>query len=144
MPQLVLASTSPYRKALLERLDLPFETCAPDIDEERQDDESPQELVARLSESKARAVANKYPDALIIGSDQVAILNNQILGKPGNHQTAVEQLRNASGRRVVFVTGLSLLDVRSNRCQTSVIPYTVVFRNLSAEDIESYLHHEKP
>lgn len=144
MPQLVLASTSPYRKNLLQRLGLRFETCAPNVDESILDNESPQTLVARLSEAKARAVADVFPNALIIGSDQVAVLDGNILGKPGNHQTATEQLRNASGKHVEFVTGLCLLDTRNNGCQTSVVPYAVVFRELSDSDIESYLQREKP
>ncbi len=142
--QLVLASTSPFRRTLLERLGLAFETVAPDTDETPLESETPDALVARLSEAKARAVATPFSDALIIGSDQVAILDNQILGKPGNHEKAVEQLRAASGRRVNFLTGLCLLNSKTGNCQVSVVPFSVVFRPLSETQIEQYLLRDKP
>lgn len=144
MRQLVLASTSPYRRSLLERLGLPFEVSAPDIDEAPHGNESAEQLVSRLAETKARAVARNHPRALIIGSDQVAVLEGEILGKPGNHQSAMEQLNKASGKRVEFVTGLCLYDALSHRSHCSVVPYSVVFRKLSAADIEHYLVREKP
>ena len=141
---LVLASTSPFRKALLEKLHIPFETAAPDVDEGIRPGESPEQLVARLSEAKARAVATNYRDALIIGSDQVAVVDGQILSKPGNHAKAVAQLKRASGKRVSFLTGLCLLNTRSNRTQVDVVPFNVIFRQLSEAQIESYLHKEQP
>jgi len=142
--QIVLASTSPYRRALLERLSLPFEIAAPDADETPQENENPHELVARLSEAKARAIAAQFPNALVIGSDQVAVLNQQILGKPGNHENAIQQLRAASGNRVDFLTGLCLLNTRTQNCHVKVVPYSVVFRTLSNAQIEQYLLKDKP
>jgi MAF protein len=141
---LVLASTSVYRKELLNRLGLPFITAAPDINESPHQDESPQRLVARLAEAKARAVAAQYPDALIIGSDQVATVEERILGKPGDYDRAVAQLRLASGKRLRFLTGLCLLNARSGAAQVDVIPYIVVFRALSDAQIENYLNREQP
>ncbi|MDH5593661.1 MAG: Maf-like protein [Gammaproteobacteria bacterium] len=144
MMKLVLASTSPFRKELLQRLDIPFETASPDIDESPQPGETPEQLVARLSEQKARAVAKQFPDSLIIGSDQVATLDDNIIGKPGNHENAVKQLQNASGQRVVFYTGLCLLNTASGNTQTEVIPFSVTFRKLTDEQIENYLKKEQP
>ncbi|GAB4357550.1 MAG: 7-methyl-GTP pyrophosphatase [Gammaproteobacteria bacterium] len=129
---------------LLERLGLPFETCAPEVDETPRDKEPPRELVARLAEAKARAVADRYPDALIIGSDQVSVVEGQIVGKPGDHATAVEQLKRASGKRVVFLTALCLLNSRSGRRQLDVVPFEVTFRQLSESQIENYLRKDKP
>lgn len=144
MTQLVLASTSPYRRELLQRLGLPFEITSPNIDETASPDESPEQLVERLAESKARAVAFDFPDSLIIGSDQVAVLDGQILGKPGNHDRAVQQLSNASGRKVTFLTGLCLLNTKTNSCRVTVEKYSVVFRKLSDKEIDNYLQREKP
>ena len=144
MTQLVLASTSPYRRELLERLGLPFETASPNVDETEVGGETPEQLVERLAESKARAVAKSHPDALIIGSDQVAVLDNQILGKPGNHETAVQQLSNASGKNVLFLTGLCLLNTATGKAQTNVNIFSVKFRQLSASQINNYLQREKP
>ena len=144
MTQLVLASTSPYRRELLQRLGLTFETTSPNIDETASPDEKPVQLVERLAESKARAVAFDYPDSLIIGSDQVAVLDDHILAKPGNHEKAVQQLSNASGRKVTFLTGLCLLNTKTNNCHVTVAKYSVVFRNLSESQINNYLHREKP
>ena len=140
----VLASTSPFRKALLEKLHVPFETAAPNVDEGILPGESPEQLVARLSENKARAVAPNYSDALIIGSDQVAVVDGQILTKPGGHEKAVAQLKRASGKRVSFLTGLCLLNTRSNRAQVDVVPFNVIFRQLSEAQIENYLRKEQP
>ena len=103
-PTLVLASSSPYRAELLSRLNISFEQASPDVDESPLENETAEELVLRLALLKAKALETKYPNALIIGSDQVAILDNKILGKPGNHQNAVQQLKNASGRTVTFLT----------------------------------------
>lgn len=144
MPTLVLASTSVYRKELLARLGLPFTTAAPEVDETPLPDETPPQLVRRLAELKARAVAARYPGALIIGSDQVAVIDGQILGKPGNHERAVAQLRLASGKRLDFLTGLCLFNAASSSLQVEVVSFGVVFRRLSDQQIENYLRREQP
>lgn len=144
MPQLVLASTSPFRRELLQRLGCAFETAAPETDETPLENESPFDLVARLSEAKARAITTQFPEALIIGSDQVAILDDQILGKPGTHENAVRQLQAASGRRVEFLTGLCLLNSKTQKCRVKVVPFSVVFRSLNESQIEAYLLRDKP
>lgn len=144
MSTLVLASTSPFRQEILGKLNLPFEVAAPNVDEKRLDNETPQQLVTRLSESKARAVADHYPDALIIGSDQVAVLDNDILGKPLNHENAFQQLKMASGNKVTFYTGLCLLNSATQNTQTRCIPFQVYFRELTDEQIEHYLQNDKP
>ncbi|MCF8003147.1 MAG: Maf-like protein [Chromatiaceae bacterium] len=141
---LVLASTSPFRRELLDRLGLRFQTAAPDCDETRLGDEPPQALVQRLAESKARAVAAQFPDALIIGSDQVACLDEQVLGKPGTRERALEQLRQASGRRVTFATGLCLFDARKAQAQVCCESYQVYFRSLSEAEIAAYVDREQP
>lgn len=141
---LVLASTSPFRKELLGRFGIPFETLAPHTDETPLPGEPPQGLVARLAEAKARAVSDRYPEALIIGSDQVAVLEGNILGKPGSHEAAVTQLQLASGKCVTFYTGLCLWNSRSGHAQVEVIPYQVCFRTLSEGEIDRYLHREQP
>lgn len=143
-PSLVLASTSPYRSALLARLGLPFTTAAPAVDESPHPGESPQVLVLRLAEAKARAVARAFPAALIIGSDQVACIDDQILGKPGDRQRAIAQLEQASGRCVVFQTGLCLLNAVTGRAQTLVEPFRVHFRPLTRARIEAYMDREAP
>jgi septum formation protein len=140
---IVLASTSPFRRELLSRLALPFETAAPDIDESRHPHEPPLDLVRRLSEAKARACASDR-DALVIGSDQVATIGDDVLGKPGTHERAAAQLRHLSGRSVTFLTGLCLLNTATNESQVDVIAFRVHFRTLSEEQIERYLHHDKP
>lgn len=143
MPQkLILASTSPYRRELLDRLGLPFETANPQTDETPFPGESPEALALRLSEAKARAVADAYPDALIIGSDQVATVDGQIFGKPGNHQRAVQQLRELSGKTVNFFTGLCLFNARTGQAEVRGIPTLVGFRELSDAEIENYLRRE--
>ena len=144
MKTLVLASTSPYRRELLNRLGLPFVTASPDVDETMGDGETPEQLVKRLAESKARAVAESHQDALIIGSDQVAVLDNQILGKPGNHGNAVQQLSNASGKKVLFLTGLCLLNTKTGNTQINVDKFSVEFRQLTRSQIENYLQREQP
>ncbi len=144
MQTLVLASSSPFRKTILDKLNLPYTTHSPNIDESAHKNESPAELVCRLAEQKARAVRQQYPDALIIGSDQVAILDGTIIGKPHTHEKATEQLRNTSGRIVTFLTGLSLYNAQTERMQTDVVPFTVHFRQLSERMIENYLLAEKP
>lgn len=144
MTQLVLASTSPFRKALLERLGQPFSTARPDTDETRRPGETANALVERLSEDKARAVAGQFPEALIIGSDQVAVLGDEILGKPGTHEKAMTQLSATSGNEVLFLTGLCLLNAASRRAQVEVVPFTVKFRSLTARQIDTYLRREQP
>ncbi len=144
MTQLVLASTSPFRKALLERLDQPFLTARPETDETRRPGETASALVERLSKDKARAVANRFPDALIIGSDQVAVLGDEILGKPGTHEKAIKQLSAASGNEVLFLTGLCLLNTATGRAQVEVVPFTVKFRSLTTRQIDNYLRREQP
>ncbi|MGD8591256.1 MAG: nucleoside triphosphate pyrophosphatase [Gammaproteobacteria bacterium] len=144
MMQLVLASTSPYRQAVLKKLPLAFETDTPDIDESPLPNELPEQLVKRLAQAKAQAVAPRHPHSLIIGSDQVAVLGGEILGKPGNHDNAVNQLRKASGHEVIFLTGLCLLNSATDKAQVSCVPFKVQFRPLSNEQIERYLNHEKP
>jgi septum formation protein len=138
-----LASTSPFRKELLQRLGLPFMTAAPDVDESPLANETAVALVQRLSESKARAVAATHP-GLVIGSDQVATTGNNILGKPGTHERAFRQLRNLSGKRVTFQTGLCLLNTATGEALVDVIPYTVKFRELGDQQIERYLRHDQP
>lgn len=144
MSRIVLASTSPFRRALLQKLGLPFEVDAPAVDETRQPGESPAELVGRLAREKARAVAIRHPDALIIGSDQVAVLDATVVGKPGDHATATAQLSRASGRSVEFLTGLCVLDAASGSAEVEVVPFRVVFRTLSPAQIENYLRREQP
>jgi MAF protein len=141
---LVLASTSPFRRELLARLGLAFETASPEIDETREPDEPPQALVRRLAEQKARAVAADFPDALIIGSDQVACLGGQVLGKPGTRERALEQLRQASGREVIFETGLCLYDAGRDRAEVCCESYRVLFRQLSEAEIAGYVDREQP
>jgi len=142
--QLVLGSTSPFRKELLQRFNLEFNTDKPEIDETPLANESPQDYVKRLSLEKARVVARRHPDALVIGSDQCAILDGQIRGKPGNHLNAVKQLSESSGKRVSFLTGLCLYDSSDNSYQLDLVPYHVDFRELTNKEIESYLQAEKP
>ena len=142
--KLVLASTSPYRKALLDRLQVDYMCDSPDIDEAPIAGESVEDMVARLAQLKAAAVADKHRDALIIGSDQSAELDGKPLSKPGNFDNAVRQLQNASGKRIVFQTGLCLLNSSSGKAHTAVVPYTVVFRPLTVEMIENYLKKEQP
>lgn len=143
--ELVLGSTSPFRRELLQRLGLEFATDSPDVDETRQDGEDAKSLVLRLSEAKAREVATRHPDALVIGSDQVACLEDgTILGKPGSEEKAFEQLRRASGGQVQFLTGLALYNSHSGRLQACCEPFTVQFRKLSDSQIQRYITLEKP
>lgn len=142
--KLILASTSPYRKALLERLQVDFACDSADIDETALAGESVQDMVVRLAKFKAEAVAGKHPDALIIGSDQSAVLDGEILTKSGNFENAVKQLQKASGKRIVFQTGLCLLNTRTGHSQTACAPYTVVFKSLTQDKIEHYLKKEEP
>ena len=143
-PPIVLASSSRYRRKLLTRLQLPFSCHSPDIDEAALADESPEALVQRLAISKARKLAADYPHHLIIGSDQVAVLDGQIIGKPGDAAGALRQLSAASDRSVVFLTGLAVLDTRTQSEQVDVVPFTVHFRQLSAVQIQRYIELEQP
>ena len=144
MLPLLLASSSVYRRELLTRLRLPFSCSSPDIDESHRPGETAIELVKRLSLEKAQALANSHPDHLIIGSDQVAVLGGQIIGKPHTHDKAHQQLMSASGASVSFLTGLTLLNSQTGHHQTDCIPFTVHMRTLSAEQIERYLLAEQP
>jgi septum formation protein len=140
----VLASTSPYRRALLARLRVPFEVEAPGVDEAARAGENARDTALRLAEAKARAVAPKFPQALVIGSDQVAALEGQHLGKPGTHPNAVAQLKAMRGRTVIFHTALALLNTGSGSLQTADVPTTVSFRDYSDSEIERYLELEQP
>ncbi len=142
--KLILASSSPYRKELLARLQLPFTVIEPDVDETPLTDEPPSVLVERLAISKAQSVAAANTDSLVIGSDQVAIHNGAIIGKPHTHDNAVRQLLQASGKTITLYTGLALINAERGRVQSEVIPYRVVFRSLAREQIENYLHKEQP
>lgn len=145
MPEpLILASSSIHRRALLDRLRIDHETCSPDIDETRHPDESPHEYVSRLSQEKAEAVAARYPNHLIIGSDQAAVLAGEVLGKPGNHERALSQLLQASGRYLDFHSGLALLNSRNGQVQVDVIRTRVHFRVLSEQTLDRYLKLEQP
>lgn len=144
MQALILGSSSPFRQALLAKLGQPFSTDSPMIDETRRPDESPQQLVLRLAEEKARDVGLRHSDALVIGSDQVACIGERILGKPGNRENAIEQLRQASGRNVEFFTGICLLNTATGHLQVDVEPFTVRFRRLDQAQIERYVDYEQP
>ena len=141
---LVLGSTSRYRRELLERLRVPFEVAAPHVDETPLPGEQPQALAVRLALAKAQAVAAKFPDAVVIGSDQVADLNGQPLGKPGNHERATEQLRQMRGHTVIFQTALAVVCKETNFMQQDIAQVRVVFRNLTDDEIENYLRAEEP
>jgi septum formation protein len=142
--KLVLASTSPYRRELLGRLQIPFEAVAPETDETALPGESPVATAERLAEAKARAVAGRFPDALIIGSDQVAYVagTQERFGKPGTRENAIAQLRSMSGKAVVFHTGLCLLNSASGRSHLRGIPTEVRFRELSDAEIHRYVDKE--
>lgn len=142
--KIVLGSTSPFRKTLLQRLHLDFVCDAPDIDETPRDNEDITDMVVRLSVEKARAIADRHSNALIIGSDQSAVLNGEKLSKPGNFENAVKQLSRASGQKITFQTGLCLLNTATGNIQSTCVPYTVVFRQLTGKMIENYLRKEQP
>jgi MAF protein len=144
MPSLLLASSSPYRRELLSRLRLPFICQSPDIDESRRPDECAVDLVQRLARDKAQALAAGHPGHLIIGSDQVAVLDGQILGKPHTFDRAFAQLSAASGKSVTFLTGLALLNSDTGICQVDHVPFTVHMRPLDKSSIERYLQAEQP
>lgn len=142
--KLILASTSPFRKQLLEKLHLVFDTAKPDVDETALPEETATALVERLAIAKAQAIAPEFADALIIGSDQVCVNDGEILGKPGNFKNAFKQLKAASGKRLTFYTGLALLNTRTGIVQSLVEPYVVQFRALNDQMINHYLEKEQP
>lgn len=144
MRQVILASGSPYRRQLLDRLGLPYSAQAPDVDETPSRDESPDAYVERLAREKAEALAGEHPDALIIGSDQAAVIDGHILGKPRTKARAQAQLIRASGRTVEFLTGIALLDTRSGKLQSDVVPFRVHFRQLDPTAVDRYLEREQP
>ena len=141
---LILGSTSRYRKELLSRLQIPFETAAPDVDETPHINESPKDLALRLALAKARAVALKNPEAIVIGSDQVADLEGAPLGKPGNHTNATLQLQRMRGKTVIFQTALSVVCIATGYQRTDLAEVKVKFRDLSDAEIETYLRAEEP
>mgnify|MGYP001266279507 FL=1 len=143
-PPLVLASTSPTRRELLARLGLPFECRAPQVDEAALPGEVPAALAERLARRKAEAVAPVCPAHLVIGSDQVAVVDGRVLGKPGDRARAAEQLAFAAGRVMVFETAVCLLDSASGRAEVRRVPFEVALRRLTAADIERYLDREQP
>jgi len=144
MQRLVLASSSPYRRNLLARLGIPFESASPEIDESPLPGETPGATAMRLAQDKSKALAPRFPAALIVGSDQVAELDARALGKPLTHENAMLQLRACSGRSVEFHTGLCLLDSATGAKQTAVASNRVRFRNLADDEIERYLNREQP
>jgi septum formation protein len=141
--QLVLASTSRYRRILLERLGLPFSVADPGIDENRRPGEAPENMASRLAEAKARAVAPRFPDSLVIGCDQVAISNGEVLGKPGDHDNAVRQLRALSAGEAVFHTAVCVHNSADDTTRVRVVPCRVSFRELDDGVIERYLEREQ-
>jgi septum formation protein len=140
----VLGSSSRYRRELMERLRIPFSVAVPDVDETPLPGETPRNLALRLALAKAQAVAQRHPEAVVIGSDQVADLAGQALGKPGEHARAVQQLRQMRGKTVIFQTALAVVCLRTGFEQVDLAEVRVVFRDLSDEDIEAYLQAEKP
>lgn len=141
---LVLGSTSTYRRELLARLHIPFEVAAPDVDETPLSGEAPQALAQRLALAKARAVATRFPQAVVIGSDQVADLNGLSLGKPGTHDKAVAQLRLMRGQTVVFQTAVAVMCLETGFEQSGLAAVRATFRNLTDDEIENYLRIEAP
>jgi septum formation protein len=142
--RVVLASTSRYRQGLLERLGMPFECADPEVGEAALPGEAPAATARRLAEAKARAVAIRFPDSLVIGSDQVASCEGARLDKPGSHENAVRQLTRVSGKTALFDTAVALLDTKSSRLEARVVPCRVTFRSLSAAQIDRYLRLEQP
>ena len=144
MRNLILASSSPFRRQILDKLQLEYSCISPDIDESANENEKPEDLVARLAVEKAQKIAETENNCLIIGSDQVAVLGNEILGKPHTHENAVAQLKKLSGHRVTFLTGLALINAKTGNIQSETVPFYVEFRDLSDEVIENYLRAETP
>ncbi len=143
-PEIILASSSPFRKELLARLHLDFECHSPDIDESRLTGETATDYVCRLAKQKAQVISKDHPDAIVIGSDQCALRDDQILGKPGNHVNALQQLKTAQGKTVVFHTGLCVLHPKVNFSEVDEVLYKVKFRTLSDEQLIHYLEVEQP
>lgn len=141
---LILGSTSRYRQALIQRLGLPFETASPQVNEAPRPNEAPAALATRLALEKARDVASRYPEAVVIGSDQVADLNGQPIGKPGTHERAVAQLRQMRGQTVVFQTAVAVVCQATGFERVDLAPVRVVFRDLGDAEIERYLRAEQP
>ena len=141
---LILASSSEYRRQLLQKLLIPFNSISPNVDESALAGEKPQETALRLAQEKAKKIGNEYPHALVIGCDQVATLDGEQLGKPLNHHNATKQLQKMRGREVVFHSALCLYNAATGNMQADVVPYLVKFRQLSDEQIESYLTKEQP
>ena len=141
--KIILASSSAYRKALLERLLIKFSCIAPNIDESPRDNESPQSLALRLAEQKALAIAGHEPNALIIGSDQVAWLNGEQLHKPGDRHRNIEQLMRCQGKEVTFYTSIALYNSATKTMQSHIETYRTLFRPLSTNQIERYVDHEQ-
>ncbi len=141
---LILASTSRYRRALLERLGLPFDCVAPDADESRLPREPAAQMAARLARLKAEAVASKYPHAVVIGSDQVALRGNEVLGKPGSVERCREQLQKSSGKEVVFLTAVHVIDGTGGRVESHIDRTVVKFRELSDAEIDRYIERDNP
>ena len=144
LPPLILGSTSRYRRELLERLRLPFSADAPRVDETPQSGEAPADLALRLALAKAREVASRHPGSVVIGSDQVADVDGEAIGKPGTHERAVAQLRRMSGRAVVFQTAVAVVRADTGFEQAERVPVTVRFRTLDDDEIEHYLRLEQP
>jgi len=144
MPNLILASTSPYRRVLLEKLGVTFECAAPNVDESPQPGESPRHLVVRLAQEKAKSLAARFPDHLIIGSDQVCVLDGIITGKPHTEENARQQLLKARGSIVTFYTSLALYNSSTGHLQTECEPFDVHFRHLSEQEIDDYVRKERP
>jgi septum formation protein len=144
MPQLILASTSRYRRELLERLRLPFDVISPEVDETALPDETPAALARRLAFAKAHAVAQRHPNAVVIGSDQVADLAGEAIGKPGTHERAVMQLQRMRGHSVVFQTAVAVVCMANGYSGEALVPVTVRFRRLDDAEIERYLRAEQP
>jgi len=143
-PNLILGSSSPFRKMLLDRLMLPFDTASPEIDESPRPNETPLQLVERLAIEKAQEVAKNHAHSLVIGSDQVALHGDEIVGKPHTYERAVKQLQTASGKKIELFTGLALVNSSTGRLQSEVVPFTVHFKTLSERTIDQYLRKEEP
>ena len=141
---LILASSSKFRRELLHKLQLPFSGISPKVDETALPNEKPHETALRLAQVKARKIAKKHPHALVIGCDQVATLDGEQLGKPGNHHNATAQLQKMRGREVTFHSALCLYNAETNHMQAEVVPYLVRFRQLTDAQIENYLNKEQP
>ncbi len=142
--KIILASSSPYRRQLLDRLRLDYECHSPDVDESARDGEAASDYVRRLAEDKARTIAREYPQAIVIGSDQCALLDGRILGKPGSHENALRQLRDAQGKTVLFHTAVCVLNLARDICLLEEVPFEVEFRNLSDAQLTHYLQVEQP